>query len=173
MVLDPNEALQRFSLGILIAILISDVLDGVLARRWRVTSKFGYLLDGAADRASYASFLLGLYGVYGLSLVICTLIISRDMILYAARAFYVNWGTSIEQSRWNTKLYAAVFKLLVTGALGVFYLQLFNLVDLVGEDLTHASRVLNVAFACFALLAYLSLWKLIRAYAASLEGELY
>jgi len=54
----------RVAAGILIASGLCDILDGQLARRAGVTSRFGAFLDSTLDRLADAAVLVGLTGYY-------------------------------------------------------------------------------------------------------------
>jgi cardiolipin synthase (CMP-forming) len=41
--------------------LLSDALDGLIARRWNLVSEFGARLDSLADNATYAAAFLGMF----------------------------------------------------------------------------------------------------------------
>ncbi len=70
LVLPLITALDRYdvalAVGLLMLIMLSDVLDGWLARRWHVCSSFGAYLDASADfTVLFAAFgMLVAHGVY-------------------------------------------------------------------------------------------------------------
>ena len=87
---------QRFSLALGLFALagVSDGVDGLLARRYRWTSRLGAILDPLADKVLLVtSFLtLGWLGVLPAWLV--TLVIVRDLIIVGgALAYHVLIGT--------------------------------------------------------------------------------
>jgi len=47
--------------GLLTVALLSDALDGWIARRWNLRTEFGARLDSAADTATYVAALVGVF----------------------------------------------------------------------------------------------------------------
>lgn len=66
---------------IFFAVSVTDWLDGYLARRWEVTSRFGQLLDPLADKILLISLylVLGLWGFIPLWLTI--IVFTRDFLI--------------------------------------------------------------------------------------------
>jgi CDP-diacylglycerol--glycerol-3-phosphate 3-phosphatidyltransferase len=74
------------ALGMLLAIGVSDVLDGYIARRFELTSRFGALFDAAADKlvqlATLAFLAFGAEAAFvALPLWFFTLVVARDAVL--------------------------------------------------------------------------------------------
>lgn len=66
LVLFMSRHFSGFTIGIMtIFIYLSDVLDGVLARFWKVSTFFGALFDGAADKLFTAVNYIVLYIIVG------------------------------------------------------------------------------------------------------------
>lgn len=143
--------------GIVIYIYLSDVVDGFLARRWKVTSVFGYLLDGLADRSSYLALLLCALVMMGAPVEAVFLLVMRDLVLYGYRSLDQGWYQRGSGQRVLTKGYAFGMKLV----LGLYWLVL-----VVGEaevempslviDVLHAALWFQVAFS------YATLWLMLR-----------
>jgi phosphatidylglycerophosphate synthase len=65
--------------------LLTDILDGRLARHWGVTSVSGYLLDGLGDKVFYAALLIVITREAPSQTLIAWLLIGRELILYGLR----------------------------------------------------------------------------------------
>ena len=65
---------------------LTDLLDGRLARRFGVQSRFGRLLDPLADRVLIAAALLLLYAHDRVPLVALLLVFGRDLVLLSGLA---------------------------------------------------------------------------------------
>jgi len=64
----------------------TDWLDGYLARKWQVTTKFGAFLDPVADKLMVSTALILLAGKYGLEIALPTcIILSREIAVSALR----------------------------------------------------------------------------------------
>ena len=57
--------------------MLTDALDGYLARRWKVTSSLGYVLDTMGDRAVHLAMVLMFFERYGLHPVLIWLLVFR------------------------------------------------------------------------------------------------
>lgn len=72
--------------GLLLVLGLSDVLDGYVARRFGLTSRFGELLDAAADKLAQWAFVSYL-AVFGppvwssIPPVLAALVVGRDLLL--------------------------------------------------------------------------------------------
>ena len=70
----------------------TDWIDGRLARRWGVTTKFGSFLDTTADKILVAGALIALLGVARVSPWIVALILGREIVLMALRGVIAAGG---------------------------------------------------------------------------------
>jgi cardiolipin synthase len=157
---------NAISLLILIILLITDSIDGILARKWRVTSKFGYVLDGVADRASYLACLLAIGQEPYFPDAILYLIVLRDLLLYASRSVIAGWYAVSQRSRLTTKLNALSLRLVLGLGLALVYWRAFEpeghwLVRVYWEGLVIFLAVI------YTTVAYLLLAQLVRLYAAA------
>ena len=71
---------------------LSDLLDGYLARRLKLTSDFGAFLDPVADKLLVNAVLIMLAVVYPSLLVPTLLIISREVLISALREWMASRG---------------------------------------------------------------------------------
>jgi cardiolipin synthase len=80
---------MRIAFWLFVAAALSDMLDGFLAKRFRMTSEFGAYLDPLADKAMLMSIYvsLALAGLLPLWLVIA--VVSRDLMILGA--IIVSW----------------------------------------------------------------------------------
>jgi phosphatidylglycerophosphate synthase len=86
--------------------MVSDVLDGYLARRWNVTSAAGYVIDALGDRAISLSLTLIVLVRFGISPVIVWLLVFRDIGIYAVRVLTTNWLARSKRARWMSLTHA-------------------------------------------------------------------
>lgn len=109
-------------LGIVIAML-TDVLDGYLARRFRCTSQFGAFLDPLMDRIFVAIGLSVLVHESRLDFAQVFAMLSRDMAIFLF-GFYLllsgNWARCRLQALWCGKATTALqFLVLMSVVIGV------------------------------------------------------
>ncbi|HKC78225.1 MAG TPA: CDP-alcohol phosphatidyltransferase family protein [Gaiellaceae bacterium] len=97
---------------------ITDQVDGFLARRWRVESRFGKLADPLADRLMIDAAVILLFAYDRLPWAGLVVILGRDVLLLAGSALLAPRGIDIDvnfvgkAATWV--LYAAIFFRIVT-----------------------------------------------------------
>ncbi|MCY4381473.1 MAG: CDP-diacylglycerol--glycerol-3-phosphate 3-phosphatidyltransferase [Proteobacteria bacterium] len=70
---------------ILTVACVTDFLDGFLARYWRVTSKFGALIDPLSDKALFAAVVIVLATRYPLYIPVFCLLLVRELVIMGLR----------------------------------------------------------------------------------------
>jgi len=122
---------------------ITDQIDGWLARRWHVESRFGTVADPLADRLMIDTAVIGLYLYDRLPWPALVLILARDLVLIAGYKLVVPRGYELSVSfvgkaaTWI--LYAALALMLATEA---------------GSDVPYALFWVGLALALVAGAAY-------------------
>ena len=97
---------------------ITDQVDGYLARRWRVESRFGRIADPLADRLMIDSAVILLVLDDRLPWLAIVIVFARDAVLFLGLTLFSNRGISVEVNflgklaTWV--LYASVAFVLVT-----------------------------------------------------------
>ncbi|KAI0262545.1 CDP-alcohol phosphatidyltransferase-domain-containing protein [Gloeopeniophorella convolvens] len=86
-ILSDNYAVAT---GLLVYAGVTDWFDGFLARRYRMTSVLGTVLDPAADKALVATLVVTLTMQGLLPLPLATIIVGRDLLL-SLSGFYVRY----------------------------------------------------------------------------------
>jgi phosphatidylglycerophosphate synthase len=155
--ISPGQALLFFfCLGLIYA---TDVIDGHLARKWRVTSKLGYLLDGYADRLVYYALTLLLVEISYIPLWLALLVLARDLAIYAARSYYSNWDSQgeVRRHRRGSNLHAAFMRTVLSLAVAIHVLEGVMSIPLASSALVRYSLIIWLG----ATLA-LSYWLLLR-----------
>ena len=71
--------------------MVTDALDGFLARRWGTTSDLGYVLDTMGDRAVHLALVLVFLVRYSFHPIFVWLLIFRDVAIYAVRVMSKDW----------------------------------------------------------------------------------
>jgi CDP-diacylglycerol--glycerol-3-phosphate 3-phosphatidyltransferase len=97
---------------------ITDQVDGFLARRWRVESRFGKLADPLADRLMIDAAVILLFAYDRLPWAGLVVILGRDVLLLAGSGLLAPRGLDIDVNAVGKAatwvLYAAVFFRIVT-----------------------------------------------------------
>lgn len=103
------------SLVFLCLAVLTDLLDGPLARRFGVASRTGYFIDGIADKIVYVAVLLVIFREAREQFLLPWLLISREIILYAFRAMEGATGQSLQELRTLSLWYAFLIRVYFLG----------------------------------------------------------
>jgi CDP-diacylglycerol--glycerol-3-phosphate 3-phosphatidyltransferase len=97
---------------------VTDQVDGFLARRWHVESRFGKLADPLADRLMIDAAVILLFAYSRLPWAGLVVILGRDVFLLAGSVFLAPRGLEIDVNLLGKAatwvLYAAIFFRIVT-----------------------------------------------------------
>ena len=108
---------------------ITDQVDGFLARRWRVESRFGKLADPLADRLMIDAAVILLFAYDRLPWAGLAIVVGRDAFLLVGSAFLAPRGVEIDVNALGKAatwvLYAAIFFRIVTHPATDWPLDLF------------------------------------------------
>ncbi len=88
---------------------LTDLLDGIIARRFAMVTELGKLLDPAADKLTQATVAVCLaIRIPGMPFLLAVFIV-KELIMAAASIFLITKGGKIDGSKWFGKLATAVF----------------------------------------------------------------
>lgn len=149
---------------LLILLIVSDLVDGALARHWRVTSSFGYVLDGVADRSTYIALIVALTSLGALSPLLAFALLFRDVGLYAARSLFRNWWEANRPFRTRVRITAAAFYALIGGMAIVVCTAKLRWLELQDPAAAAVMRDLKVGLWMFVLWSYALLAHQLWAY---------
>jgi len=104
-----RDYLRYFALGIFLLAIITDVIDGYIARRHHQKTEAGAILDPLADKFLLISAFVCLYrvkelaGSFGIPVSILLIVISRDAILLIGSTviYMVKGGIDIVPTKWG------------------------------------------------------------------------
>jgi len=101
--------------------LTTDLLDGYLARRWKVASAYGRYWDSMGDKSFYAAVIIA-FNAYGfLSPLVSWALIAREVALYVTRILFSEKLQNIEQTRPWTNMHGYFMHLtLILGLLRMY-----------------------------------------------------
>tara|TARA_B100000886_G_scaffold301889_1_gene231642 strand:- start:83 stop:619 length:537 start_codon:yes stop_codon:yes gene_type:complete len=132
----------------------SDFLDGFLARRYKITSNLGSLLDLLADKVLVSSILIFLVFYTGniYLLILSTIIILREISISSLRLFLVSNGVEI------SKITPDKFGKLKT-FLQMFSLSLLLIHPLLGNIFFVSALILLLLSTFLSILSFLNYLK--------------
>lgn len=79
----------------------TDYLDGYLARRWKVVSRFGVFCDLLADKLLVTATLIALVGTGAVASWFVIIIVGRELVVSSLRAWAAGEGVSIPAGIWG------------------------------------------------------------------------
>ncbi len=83
---------------VFIVAALTDTIDGYIARKWRMTTKFGALLDPVVDKILVTAVLISLIEVAHLPSWIVVIIVSREFLVTGIRLICATEGLVIKAS---------------------------------------------------------------------------
>lgn len=87
------------SIALCVVALVTDVLDGYVARRLKVASIHGRLWDSLGDKSFYAAVIIAFNAQGFLGELVSWGLIVRDIALYITRVLYIEKLPKIEEIR--------------------------------------------------------------------------
>lgn len=119
-----NRVLFWTSLGVIAVALLTDILDGRLARKLRVQSTTGYFLDGLGDKVFYAAILLAIAREDPTQGLLAWTLIARELIWYGARAVDPHRDERRLYLRSLSLFYALIVRVYFAGFIMISWLSL-------------------------------------------------
>jgi CDP-diacylglycerol--glycerol-3-phosphate 3-phosphatidyltransferase len=84
---------------------ISDYLDGEIARRYQIVTKFGKLMDPLVDKVMMAAAFICLVPLGAVPAWVATIVVARDFLITGLRCWRPRKGWCCQRRSWaNTKL---------------------------------------------------------------------
>lgn len=130
----------NLTVSIIIIAILTDFLDGAIARKYDLVSKEGYIWDGLGDRSFYIALILIFFMKFGVYIFIVWALIFREVSIYALRLLNRDWKT-----------YGTIRKISLLHATGI---RLWILNYLISDALKYYYNVLIVKESAFVTLQY-------------------
>jgi len=92
LVLEGGDGAEPLAAVLFAIAAATDWIDGRLARRWNVTTRFGSFLDTTADKLLVCGVLIALLGVDRASPWIVAIIVGRELVLMGLRGVIASEG---------------------------------------------------------------------------------
>ena len=78
--LGPNYVWEAF--GVVVVMIVSDWIDGWLARRWGEISQWGKILDPLADKVAVGAITIAMVVFKGLPVWLVVAVLMRDVVIF-------------------------------------------------------------------------------------------
>lgn len=89
------ENMRYISLGVFVLAAVTDWLDGIIARKKGLVTKFGKLMDPLADKILVAAGFIMLTGMDIIPAWVTVIVVGRDFLLNTLRMFGTDAGETI------------------------------------------------------------------------------
>lgn len=116
-----NATLLYVSIGACVAALITDVLDGYLARRLGVATIHGRLWDSLGDKAFYVAVIIAFNAHGFLGVLVSWALLVREITLYITRVLFIEKLPKIEAIRPWTNWHGYFMYLIIVLGLSRMY----------------------------------------------------
>jgi len=138
-----NDNLDLVLLLVVIAI-ISDFLDGIIARHYNQISEWGKILDPLADKLSIGTLLIVLYMKQQVALWLVIIVVGRDVVILLGGCIVAEKYKHITPSDFIGKVTASVLAFMVISY--IFNIEIFE-------------RIFTPLALVFVFLSSCSYWK--------------
>ncbi|MGX9383381.1 CDP-diacylglycerol--glycerol-3-phosphate 3-phosphatidyltransferase [Mycoplasma sp. 1573] len=135
------------NVAIFIFCMITDFLDGFLARKWKVVSTFGKIFDPIADKAITVCMLLFLASAGLTYIPLVLVIIVRDIFVDGARIWAISKNKEVSASVWGKVKTIVISLALIVLSFAIFAptglnILLFNIPLIIGAIIALISGVI-------------------------------
>lgn len=120
---EPESGTAIVAAVVFVVAALTDLLDGYLARRWKITTTIGAFLDTVADKVLVAGALIALVEAGATSTWVAFIIIGREIAIMGLRSVAALDHSTVPPSIWG-KSKAAVQFVAITLAIVRFDLSL-------------------------------------------------
>lgn len=136
---------------------ITDLLDGYLARRFRVVSSFGVFLDLTADKVFVSAILVALVQIGFVPAWIVVIIIAREFLVTGLRSMAAAKGKVIPAGMWGKQktfiTLLGIGGLLLARGLGAHLLTLFPPMLMFNSQTLNIPELMQLAADVLLILA--------------------
>lgn len=138
-----NETLSCIAAGLFLLAMISDIIDGYYARKYKIISTFGQFFDPLADKLLFLVAMIFMVELGRLPAWIVSIFLLREVIVTALRGVAIDEGIVIPASHWGK--YKSAFVSAATVALLIHYPVLEIQWRLVGWVLIWPALIFSLA----------------------------
>ena len=153
--MNSNDIYFYYSLVVIFLIVISDVLDGYIARKFEGESEFGKILDPISDKICLMCVLIYLIDVYQTKFLVFFILLSiRDIILLSYTSYLLLYRDIVTQANKWGKLFIFITMLMI-----VFHLYDINIF------------IANLLYFCSNIILILSMFIYIREHSERISNS--
>ncbi len=145
---------EYFAITLLALSALTDVFDGVVARKLNMVSDLGKVLDPIADKLTHFVLLLCLIAKYKSIIWILVLLIVKELLMLTFGGIVLRRTNNVHSAQWHGKMSTVVFELTM------FFLMLFpDIKSAIGELMIDVCGVVMIFSLTLYLLFYIRILK--------------
>lgn len=137
------------AVGLLLLSGLTDVADGIIARRWNMVSDLGKILDPVADKLTQLAVAVCLISRYRLMGLLAAVFVGKELVMLWLGSRVLREKAQVHSAQWHGKVNTVVLYLV---------LGLLILVPGIPERLANAMILTATALAVFSLLRYVAFY---------------
>ncbi len=101
---------QNYNAAVLVILLsaLTDIADGIIARKFNMVSDFGKILDPIADKLTQLSLLICLIVKYRLMIVLVVAFVLKELCMLVMGYITIRRHSSVNSAKWYGKLATVV-----------------------------------------------------------------
>ena len=96
--------------GLLLLSALTDILDGVIARKFDMVSDLGKMMDPLCDKLTHAALLVCLITRYNYIWIVFGLLVVKELTMLALGSIMVKRRGEVHSAKWYGKLCTVVFE---------------------------------------------------------------
>lgn len=138
---------EYIAIALLVLSALTDVFDGVVARKLNMVSDLGKVLDPIADKLTHFVLLLCLIARYKSIIWILVLLVVKELLMLTFGSIVLKRTSNVHSAQWHGKMSTVIFELTM------FLLMLF-------PDINRVTAELMIDICGVAMLLSLALYLL-------------
>ena len=152
--MDESPQYLYWSISIILFIVISDILDGYLARKYNSVTSFGKIIDPVSDKICLMFILIYLIEIYPLRFLLFFMLLSiRDIILITFTSYLAIYHDTVTQANTYGKMFIFVTMLMI-----ISYIFMFN------------NSISNILYIMSVILLIISMFIYIKAHIETINS---
>ena len=143
--MDKSPQYLYWSITVILFIVVSDILDGYLARRYHSVTSFGKIIDPVADKICLMFILIYLIEIYPFRFLLFFILLSiRDIILITLTSYLAIYHDTVTQANSYGKMFIFITMLMI-----ISYIFMFN------NSLSSILYVISTALLIISMFIYI------------------
>ncbi|HOM32324.1 MAG TPA: CDP-alcohol phosphatidyltransferase family protein [Bacilli bacterium] len=136
-----GKELYGWTLVVLIISLVTDIIDGLVARKLNMVTDFGKFIDPVADKLTQLAVLFCLVTRFPLMWIPISIMLLKEILQFALRFVVFRYTGEVHSAEWHGKV--ATFLIYVMMSLHVIWYGITDVVSTLTITITSLSMLLS------------------------------